>query len=294
MSRGESRFFIESTFHSTDTKSYFSSLPLPLSPLSHHSKTTTTTINSGLKLSALVESDPSVVDGLHDNNNNNKHVYIADVKSFLDCKSFYGRFVNGHPISIDNSDEVKLLLPGEMPDAAKSITNSGKSILFVLFRFCSMYTKYDITVAYEYIYFFIYVYDRFILVVDVLVVVRDTFELLRHHQVLVSTVKCISPVCVCATPVLFNYHHKCTSPLSVTTICPMSACRLSRYCYEVHCARSSVPLALVRCFSFCPDLDVALRQVNDCFLYLTLSYYRSFITNDTHIPSPSFHFNILI
>lgn len=68
----------------------------------------------------------SSVEALHDDNNN-KHIFLsaADQKDYLECKSLYGR-LHSHPISIDKSDQVKLLVSGEMPDAAKSLANSGE------------------------------------------------------------------------------------------------------------------------------------------------------------------------
>lgn len=82
--------------------------------------------NSGLKLSSLLDGDQSSVEALHDDNNNNKHLFLsaADQKSFLECKPLYS-----HPISNQHEEAIQILLPSEMPDAAKSLGNSGESFL---------------------------------------------------------------------------------------------------------------------------------------------------------------------
>lgn len=87
--------------------------------------------NSLIKLDNLVDSHRTI-DSFPDDNNNNKALpnISNDQKGSFDYKSLYERLTSdSHATSTDKlAESVKSILYGEMPDAAKSIANSGKSI----------------------------------------------------------------------------------------------------------------------------------------------------------------------
>lgn len=105
--------------------------------------------HSGLKLNGLLDVE-SAVEALHDDNNNNKHIFHSDQKNFIQCKPLYERLINDtlshqtissahhqqqqenlqHQNQQQQQETVKILLSGEMPDAGKSLGNSSKFFHF--------------------------------------------------------------------------------------------------------------------------------------------------------------------